>query len=575
MKKLFVLLLAAIMLLSLLAGCKANPNAEETKPNDTKPAETKPGETKPAETEPVGESETPLQLMWYQATGIESQFEPMHRDKQCLMADAVFNQLLYTDPFTGEYVGCLIDDWGSNEDSTQFWIQVSKGVKFHDGHEMDANDIYFTYMYTVSSPNSRSQAKFKELVGYQEYADGKADNISGLRVEGDKIYFDLVQGNKKFLSTVNTYVLPEHCFDKSMTWEEMDTCDYWKKPIGTGAYMIDEVSFPDYFTCVRYEDYHWPKAGIKNIMFQSYQSGGNEAQATAIMAGDLDYIGPKVVTTLEQAEAIIEQNPDVAYNVMADGSHRSFIFNLTDRADGKTKELLKNPQVRKAISLLIDDETIATFYPGIGQHTSVCMNPNYPEAHPDIMANHVSYDAETAKKLLTDAGWNFDTDILDIAYYYTDQTTYDVMGYIQQTFRQAGVKVNPWLMQGNLADQIYKEKNYDLILVLLDSSISSNAAAYRFATSDSTYKDFMGDNDRRAERYDALYNEYKLLENGARRTELSRQMQELMYEDNYIIPMYLMNGICMHNAANVQIPEDFYITGYPSYLRWDEWKILH
>lgn len=573
MKRQLSLLLALVMVLTFLVGCETKP--AETTQGTTAPGTTAPTtDTAPSQTEPAGESETPLQLMWYQATGIESQFEPPHRDDQCLMTSCVFNTLFYSDYVTRERIGGLAENWGSNEDYTEFWIQARKGVKFHDGEEMDINDIFFSYMYYVSSPNSHKLKMLKDVSGYAEYAEGTADTISGMRVEGDKLYFTLTAPNTRWLNSVNIIVYPEHYFE-GLGWDEMDTCDYWKKPIGTGAYKINEVSFPDYFTVIRNEEYFWPAAGIKNITFKSYQSGGNDAQVTAIMAGELDFISPKVVTTLEQVNAIIEHNADVEYNITPQGSHRALLFNLTDRADGKTKELLKDPNVRKAISLLIDDETIASFYPGIGKHTPIMMHPNYPEAHADILANHVSFDSETAKKLLTDAGWDFDNDILDMAYYYTDQTTYDVFGLIMQQFREAGVKVNPWLMQGNLADQIYKEKNYDMILVQLPSSETDNGKAFQYASPATSAYTFMGDDERRAERYDALYAEYISIDDDARRKEIALTMQELMYEDNYIIPMYVMDAISMHNGAHVQLPEDFFTYGSPSYYRWDEWQILH
>ncbi len=576
MKKLLALLLALVMLVSLVA-CGPEKQPDETKaPAANQPDETKaPDQTDgPDQTEaPAGESETPLQLMWSQSNGIESHFQPPNNDKPCLLPDTIFNTLFYSDYKTRERIGGLAEDWGVNADNTEFWIQVRKGVKFHDGHELDINDVYFTFMYYTCSPASKSKTVLKAVEGYQEFADGTADTISGMRIEGDKIFFKLTAPNARFLNSINIYVYPEHCFE-GLTWEEMDDSDYWKKPIGTGAYKLDEVAFPDYCTVVRNDDYFWPAAGIKNITFKSYQSGGNDAQITAIMAGELDYISPKVVTTLEQADAIETTNPDVEHVVTPVGNYRAFVFNLSGRADGKTKELLKDPDVRKAISLLIDEETIASFYPGIGQATCVPMHPNYSEAHPDIMANHVGYDPETAKALLTEAGWDFANDILDIAYFYTDQTSYDIMGLIMQQFREAGVKVNPWLMQGNLVDQIYTEKNYDMLLSYLESDPFSPASSLKFVASTSTYT-FMGDLENRTERYDALFTEYTAIDDQARRKELALTFQEYNYEDTYIIPMYVMNTISMYNSAHIQLPEDFFTFGDPSYFRWDEWKILH
>ena len=334
--------------------------------------------------------------------------------------------------------------------------------------------------------------------------------------------------------------------------------------------MINEVKFPDYFTVTRYDGYWGEPAGIKNAQFVSYAAGGNDAAVAAVISGEIDVATRQIIADKSIADNITRQNADTKSIMVSAFATRSFVFNNNTRADGNMKEDLKNAKVRQAISLLIDEDTIASFYTGQATSAVTLVHPNVNEYNTDIPV--VSKDVETAKKLLDEAGFDY-TQTIDLAYYYNDQTTSDIMQLLVQDFAEAGVTLNPYLLTGDLAAAIYTDMNYDIIYLAGSSKSWNQSDFYNNCCSWSSYS-FMGLDDERGALFDELVNAYNATSDAETRKELSWQMQVRNYENNYIIPLYFMNEMICYNAASVKFPEDIYAVTGNTYMRWEDWSML-
>lgn len=567
MKKLIALLLACAMLLGVLAGC-GNQQPTETTQAPTEAGD--PNETQAAiqETE-APESETPLKLEWRQSIGIDTLFESPAKDQASLYPYMVFDCLMYWYGAEGEFVPALATEWGNNEDYTEFTLTIREGVKWHDGEILDAEDVAFTILYSIANPNSSTAKKYQYVEGYEALKNGETDELAGMTVDGNTITFKLTKSRPLFLTDIYaTYVLPEHLLG-DIPWAEIDSSDYWKKPVGCGAYIIDEVNFPDYFTCTRFNEYWGEPAGIKNVQFISYQTGGSDAAVAGMINGEIDFGTRHLITDSSIAANMTAQNSDLKTLPVNAHNVRCFVFNLDHRADNKLKEDLQKKEVRQAFDLLLDQEVIASFYGTQAIASATLVNPNATEYNTDIP--YVSKDVEAAKKLLDEAGFDY-SQTIDIAYYYTDQTTLDIMAMIVQDFAAAGVTVNPILLEGDLADLIYTTCNYDLIYLAGANSDFDQSAFYFQCTSWGTYT-FMGQLDERTAMFDDLMNAYNTTNDSAERKDLSWQMQALNYEYAYMLPAYVSNFNVVYNAVSVQVPEDC-LTGGGQYYNWSQWEML-
>ena len=187
MKKVLVLMLAMVMVISMLAGCAPK---EPAAPVET-PAET------PVET-PA--NDTPL-VVGYAA--FSQKFSPFFATTAYDMDAVTMTQvsLLTTDrvggivynAINGEKVGFegtdheykgIADvkvDYDEAADVTTYNIKLKEGVLFSDGHEMDADDIIFNY-YVYSDPTYTGSTSFYSfpIIGMTNYRENnsKAEELA-------------------------------------------------------------------------------------------------------------------------------------------------------------------------------------------------------------------------------------------------------------------------------------------------------------------------------------------------------------------------------------------------------------
>ncbi len=567
MKKLLALLLAACMVFSLVACGQQNTPATTDEPA-TPTDEQAPGNETPDATE-ASNDEGVLKLQWFQGIGIDSIFEDPWRDQQSLAPFMIFDTLVAEDEPNVSAAARLATDWNVSPDGLIVTFTLRDGVKWSDGEDLTVDDVLFTFNAEVANPNGNKRNLLEKVEGYQAVVDGTATEMTGMTAEGNVITFKLTAPDTLFVNHMAyLFILPEHLLG-DVPVAELSTYEaYWSKPVGCGPYVIDQVSFPDYFTCVPNDSFWGAQPGIKNVHFISYDAGGADAVVAALISSDLDYASGNTVNDMAVANNIIAQNADVNAIIQTNTYTRFFGFNLGQRADGKMKADLQKPEVRQAFDLIFDKETIASFYAGQAVAMSTFCNPNNPQYNDDIPL--AKQDIATAKQMLTDAGFDF-TQVIDIAYFYSDQTTVDIMSYIVQSFAEAGITVETHLLTGDIAQLAYVDSNFDLLYQGMGGARPCDLYQMHKSNSSITY---IGVTEERAEKFDAIYDEYTSTTDEARISELADILQVTDYQTRYIIPIYALNSVVLYNSAHVEIPLDvFEIVGCTNY-RFEEWKLV-
>ena len=567
MKKLIALLLALVMVVGMVACGTAKP--EDTKaPEATKPQAGN-TETKPAETE-APESETPMNLAWYSGSEITTHFENVQWDPSLnIWHKGVFEAGANWNPTTADFdFDTYLASIESNADFTEWTVVMKDGVTFHDGSAATIADYVFSIYAMMLNPRTGSTF-MKYVEGYQDCKDGVTETMSGLTYDEatNTATFKLAEAYWDFKGSLAGVILIPAAAFEGIAWADMDTADYYLKPIGTGPYMIDKVQMPDYFTLVRYDGYYGEKAGIKNINCINYNNSA-DAMATAIMNGDLDFVNRTAVADAMIADSIVAMNPNAVVMGNAGHGQRCWFFNLGDRADGKMKADLQKKEVRQAFDILMDEDAIADLVGATGTGTLV------KSTSFDYVAEYDRpYDVAAAKALLDAAGFDY-TQTYDFAYYYNEQLVHDAHTLIVQLFAAAGVKVNPILLQGDLAALLYTDKNYDLCMLMATASDTLPANNYSKMISTTSYT-FMGLHEERgiAGGWDELYGKYAVEPDANKRAEISKQMQAKNFDECYALSGYLTTTYCVYDASHISLPEEVFTLGFGN-PRFAEWKML-
>lgn len=571
MKRIIALLLAVLMLLSL-AACAAKTGSETADaPASTEPTQTPAAETETPSTEEPEQTgnDQVLKLQWYQQKGIDTLFESPWTDMQCLLPYMLFESL-YVQNSDGSFVPLLATDYTISDDALTFTFTIREGVKWHDGADFTINDVVWSFN-TYAAAGGAFIQPLTYIEGYDAVANGEAKELSGLSVDGNVLTIKLAQPFRGFMYGLCVIkILPEHLLGDVAIEEVASVESFWSNPVGTGMYMLDKIAFPDYCT-LKINDAYWgTKPTISSVLFTNYYAGGNDAVVAALVAGDLDFAWKNALNDVEVANNVVAQNADMVAKMTTSFYTRFFVFNLGMRADGNNKDDLLKKEVRQAFNLLIDKNAMASFYEGQAVALSTMVNPASSAYNDDIP--QPAKDVDTAKAMLEEAGFDFNQ-VIDLAYYYDDQTTADIMAMIKQDFASAGVQVETHLLTGDLATLIYTDANYDLIY-LASSGATDPVNLHNFLTSATPYS-FMGQTEERAAIFDEPFAAYHASVSDADAKRTGDTLQALAYEYCYGIPGYSLNAIEIYNSKKLTLPDTLLEMDNETGRNWmfAEWRI--
>ncbi len=567
MKKMIALFLSACLVVLALAGCQPasssdpGPTGQQTSTGSTSSDSTK--------TEDLSETGT-LNLVWVQGRGTDSLFENPWTDMQSLYPYMVFDALV-RQVDSEVFVPKLAKDWKVSSDGLTYTFTLDETAKWHDGTPFTQEDVLFSCNARLKAPKSVKDI-FTNVEGAAAVMEGTADTISGITAENGVVTIKLTIPDSFFLGKISyMMMLPKHLLEKADPLEIDNYEEYWKKPVGTGAYYIDEVSFPNYFTVVRNDDYFGASAGIRKAVFTSYATGGNESVIAAAVAGKVDYMFGNAVNDINMAKNLESQNPDMKMNMIPSSAGRTIWYNNNGSSDGKYVDAVQKPEVRQALGLLIDKETIASFYEGQASVMSASyINPLTAAYNDDIPL--FERNVEKAKQMLTDAGFDFSS-TLRMLYYYDDQTTADVMELLKQNFAEAGVKLEPFLAQGDLASIIYEQRNWELMYCACNNTDTINA--YLYLAPGSVRDNIFGDDENR-QKYQEAINAFNAAPDAAARQQILQELQIEGLKDAYATHVYVLNRIVLYNAKRLQLDQSIFTTDYEwsRDYHFENWKLI-
>ena len=265
-KKIFALLLAVVMVLSLFAGCSTNgptPSTPSTTPEDPTT-----GTTEPAKKEPAIE-----QIVVGTTTAIET----ATRDEYAydMLASGTSELPLVYQDATGEYHPLLASF--ATEDATTWTYTIVEGMTWSDGTKVTAEDILFTLQYADENGSAN-------LVD-QTDSDGKvtAAKYTAYKLSDDKmsISLTLAAANVRELSNMTSFrPMPKHIYEGKTEVSDTD------KRIGCGPYMFDAFD-KNAGTLTFVVNPYYPE--VPNVAKIVYQIFGNEdVMYTALVDGDID-----------------------------------------------------------------------------------------------------------------------------------------------------------------------------------------------------------------------------------------------------------------------------------------------
>jgi peptide/nickel transport system substrate-binding protein len=273
----------------------------------------------------------------------------------------------------------LLDRWEASDDVKTWDLYLRKGVKFNNGDELTADDVMFTFGEWLNPDVGSS------MLGLLSYLSGMQD------VEKVDDYHIRLH-----LQTANIGV-PEHLFHYPAAILHRDfEGDIIKKPIGTGAFTLEEYAEGERAVFKRREDY-WqmgedgdPLPYLDELI---YVSTDKDAGVAALQSGQVDSLydpRPTDFQALKDVEGLTVRSASTAQALI-----------LRMRVD---LEPWSDVRVRNALKMCQDRAKILQLsYFGEGD---LSIDAHVAPVHPAYCEKDIpEYDPDGAKALLAEAGY--------------------------------------------------------------------------------------------------------------------------------------------------------------------------
>ena len=296
--------------------------------------------------------------------------------------DYIYDPLIRRDPRTLEWVPALAESWEIAADHLTYTFHLRKDVHWQDGHPFTAKDVLFTFD-RIQDPKVDS-AHLRNY--YQDIEKLVAPDDYTLRFTYKVPYFKALE----FCGGMQ--VMPAHLYKEG---EDFNQDPIGRAPMGTGPYKFLKWDTGKEIVLIRNEEYWGEKPHLKRIVFRIITDP--TATLQVLKQGGLDFAGLRPIQWVKQTRSRrFEENfRKLKYY---QPSYSYIGWNLR-------KPLFSDRRVRKAMTLLVDRETILKkILFGLGTVVSGTFYINSPEYDRSIAP--YPYDPQAAVELLRAAGWD-------------------------------------------------------------------------------------------------------------------------------------------------------------------------
>ena len=169
------------------------------------------------------------------------------------MMQSLFDGLMDYKPGTTELTPDLAESYAISPDGKTYTFKLRQGVKFQNGRELTSADVKYS-IERLANPKTQSpgQGYFSPIEGFDAFAAGKADQLSGVTTPDPySVVIRMARANAPFLN-----VLAMH-FGSVVPKEEVEKwgADFGHHPLGSGAYRLTEWTSGQRLVLERNPDY--------------------------------------------------------------------------------------------------------------------------------------------------------------------------------------------------------------------------------------------------------------------------------------------------------------------------------
>jgi oligopeptide transport system substrate-binding protein len=277
----------------------------------------------------------------------------------------------------------LAQDWQVSSDGRNYTFHLRKGVRFHNGREVTAEDFVYSLTRLLDPRwNSVDETHYSKVLGADDYRKGKVPSIKGLKALDPLTLRITLEGTYapflRVLAQQPASVVPREEVERS-------DLEFGKRPVGTGAYRFKQwdsageiilSANPDYFEGCPYLE------GIR-IKTLSTLNARDNFQDFLDRKLDISFVpSGQLQVVYSRADWVYVSRPILRFMYLG--------INLKDR-------MMRDVNIRKAIHYAINKSEVVGDEPDYSITNNLIplsLLGSKPEANPDL------YNPEAARQVL-------------------------------------------------------------------------------------------------------------------------------------------------------------------------------
>ena len=430
------------------------------------------------------------------------------------VADSLFNGLVALDR-DARVLPDLAQSWTIEEDGKVYRFKLIKGVRWHDGKPLTADDVVFSFREILLKHHARTKASLSPVLEAIEAIDPET-----VLFRLKRPYAALLQQ----LDVTEAPILPKHVYEG----QDANTAAANLRPVGSGPFKLESYKRDDQTVVVRNPDYFKP--GLPLLERIAFRVIPDERTAMlALLKGEIDFLrdigGPNVAAMKRDPDIVLDQvtaGPGGGNCIMTMG------FNLE-------KSAVADARVRRAVALAIDRERIKNdVIFGQGRVAEAPISSGIGFAHAVGVLSAFKRDPEAARLLLDEAGLKPAADgvrlKIDIVHFPQFSRYSDAM---RQDLAEIGIQLTPRpLDRAATVETVFIKRDFDTTLIHYCNGLDPEIGVRRMYVSSNIAKvPFSNAAAYRNTEVDRLFDEAAATADPVTRGMTYRRLQEILATD--------------------------------------------
>jgi peptide/nickel transport system substrate-binding protein len=446
------------------------------------------------------------------------------------IGNLVYSNLIRTDKNL-RLEGELAEGWDISKDEMTITFHLRQGVKWHDGVEVTADDVDFTYRYMIDPKTPTAYAESFRQIQRAEVLDRYA-----YRVTYEKPY-------SPALLSWGIWILPKHILEAP--WKagvKLPETPQNRHPIGSGPFLFREWKTGEKIVLEANPNYFEGRPYIKRVAYRIIPD--QSTMFLELKARNIDMAGLTPIQFRRQTDFPAFRKAFNKYGYLANG-YAYLGFNLLDHR-------FQDKRVRQAMACAIDKrEIIEGVLLGLGQEAVGPYKPGTWWYKSDVKT--YPFDPERAKALLAEAGWkdrNSDGILVRDGkpFTFTIRTNQgnavrkDTAEIIQRRLRAVGIDAQIHIVEWAAFINTFIRKR-DFEAIILGWGLGLDPDQYDIWHSSKTGSDELNHISYKNPKVDALLEAGRRTFDEAKRKAIYGEFQDIMAEEQPVVFLYVPDAL--------------------------------